>query len=178
MKEIERKQLIAKEKYLDLTEFFTLKCVPDRKLQINYYYDTLDYQLLKENETLRIRQIEDKLKLEYKYNKTAIDNVRVCEEYSKALYELPLTIKNPLFTDKDDSYRNIGFLITDRTNFDFGEMLVSLDKNYYLGTVDYEIEVETSVFSDLPDFMKELNFDFAISTISKYSRFIDKLKSR
>jgi len=153
-KEYERKSLIDCEKYNLLLNNFTEKFPREDIFQINYYYDTPDFSLLNSGETLRARQIENVLKLQYKYNKTRIDNIRISDEYSEKINEL-----SKIITVNGIETYNIGFMVTERHNFNLENCIVSLDKNYYLGIVDYEIEVETETESDLPDILNEFTFD-------------------
>jgi len=167
-KEYERKLIIDCEKFNLLLEDFTEKFHREEIFQINYYYDTPDFSIFNSGETLRVRQIDDILKLQYKYNKSRINDVRISDEYSEKINELPKII-----TVNDIETYNIGFMVTHRHNFNFEDCIVSLDKNYYLGVVDYEIEVEAEKENELPDILKELNF--SSDSIGKYSRFAEKL---
>ena len=170
-KEYERKLLIDFKKYnlllIDLSE----KIPREDIFQINYYYDTLDFTIFYSGETLRIRQIENNLKLQYKYNKTQINNIRISDEYSEKISELPESI----IVNGVETY-NIGFMTTERHNFNLENCIISLDKNYYLGVVDYEIEVETEKEDELPDILKNLNFES--ESIGKYRRFAEKLHKK
>ena len=52
-----------------------------RKLQANYYFDTLDYQLYTLSDTLRIRQINNQFVLQYKYDKCYTGAERISKEF-------------------------------------------------------------------------------------------------
>jgi len=119
----------------------------EKIMQINYYYDTSDFMLFNSRATLRVRQIESMLKLQYKYNKNYSGDIRISEEYSEKISELPKTI-----TVNGVETQNIGFMLTERINFSLENCIISLDKNHYLGVVDFEIEVESEF--DLPDILK------------------------
>ena len=143
------------------------------KLQINYYFDTEDFELYRKGGTLRVRQIEQTLKIQYKYNKKIVGNTRICDEYSAQTDTLPRALKNPVTKD-NKVYKPVGVMVTDRYNFFIEDMTVSLDKNYYLGFIDYELEIETD---NLPDNKTEfLGIDFSGSTDGKYQRFIKRLR--
>ena len=176
MKEVEKKELISKEQYLACLAYLMKKQIGNRKLQVNYYYDTDDFRLYTNNETLRVRQIEDQLKLEYKHNKTIENNVRTCDEYTQALDSLPSSIDNDALNIHNCKY--IGSLITERYDFKLNNSIISLDKNYYLGTLDYEIEIETEDDFQGIDFINPLGFTFEKPLVGKYQRFVDLLKSR
>ena len=170
-KEYERKAVIGREKYDMLLSYFTGRYPREDIFQINYYYDTPDFALYKSGETLRVRQIENGLKLQYKHNKKYSGNMRVSDEYSEKIDELPKTV-----TIRETETKNIGFMATERRNFDLGDCIVSLDKNYYLGIIDHEIEVESEKEHDLPDILKDLAF--ALDSPGKYSRYVEKSLNR
>ncbi len=126
----------------------TDKYVPKRNIQINYYYDNKDFELNKTNVTLRVRQIDETLKLEIKlplYNNGAI---KVKKEMSRPLCELPSKFNfskdewHSILPENTD-FLLVGEMITERIRF-FEEngIEIDLDKNYYLGLIDYELEIE------------------------------------
>lgn len=140
-------------------------------MQINYYYDTEDYMLFKNDETLRIRQIDNCLKLQFKYNKYIENDIRVSKESCEEINILPKKIiANEMFT------QYIGFLMTERLIIGFNPYTVFIDKNYYLGKVDYEIEIEAKSISNIP---REL-FGIQLNGIceGKYARFIRELSKQ
>jgi len=178
MKEYEKKQIITKEKQLFIYNYLINKFESDRIIQINYYYDNDSFYLYKNNKTLRVRQIDDNLKLEYKYNKSYLFDVRICDEYTANLSSLPNTLRAPIKEQNDNEYRKVGVLITERYNFKLDDFTISLDKNLYLGVVDYEIEVESEKLSNELDFINELELDFKQTSVSKYDRFVTQLKKQ
>ena len=170
-KEFERKLIIGSGEYEELSHYLSKHSKQENIMQINYYYDTPDFTLFNASETLRIRQIGDMLKLQYKYNKNYSGDIRISDEYSEKISELPKTI-----TVNGVETQNIGFMLTERINFSLKNCIISLDKNLYLGIVDFEIEVETEKESDLPDILKNLTFN--INSSGKYSRFAEKLQNQ
>jgi len=167
-KEFEKKLIICENDYIILLQELGKHFEREYILQINYYYDTLDFDIFYSDETLRVRQINDVLKLQYKYNKNYSGDIRISDEYSEKISELPQTILiNGIIT------HNIGLMVTERINFKLLNCVISLDKNYYLGMIDYEIEVETTNEINLPDILQNLNFN--IDGKGKYSRYIEKL---
>ena len=201
-REKEIKVLLKKEEYEKIKEILINKYKDFKTyIQVNYYYDTAHYDLIKAGHTLRIRQKEDGLTLEYKSGKRIIDGVRVCDEYSEDMSELPMRIPFPEIKEIPCEY--IGNLITERTDFkikedftraknqreeslDFSEVstkvkgnfIISLDKNFYLGETDYEIEIEFEGESEslgLENLLTELGIRNREVFLGKYSRFIHKL---
>ena len=106
-------------------------------LQTNYYYDTRDEVMRKRNVTVRVRQKNNKLigtvkrhldtdncSMEEHFQVDTLPRVIMCDS-------MPLWLKGSLKTK-----RKI-FRVCD-------EITVMLDLNQYLGTVDYELEIEYS----------------------------------
>jgi len=165
--EIEKKILLTKIEYERLLHNFADNLVKDT-MQINHYYDTLDYTLLNNNDMLRIRQIDDNLELQFKYDKRTQNNVRIAKELRKKIGHLPKAISiNGLHTNY------IGYLLTERKSMEFDFYTAFLDKNYYLGKVDYEIEIEANSISDMPKELFEIKF--GVNCSGKYTRFTDEL---
>ena len=167
-KEFERKLVVEEDDYYALLNYFDKNNLREDILQINYYYDTHDFDVYNSDETIRVRQIKNKLKLQYKYNKNHSGDIRISDESSKEISELPQVIK----TDKFET-QNIGMMVTERINFIIKECTISLDKNYYLGVIDYEIEVETVKEIDISEIIQDIRF--TSDGKSKYIRFIEKL---
>jgi uncharacterized protein YjbK len=169
--EFEKKQLLTKEAYENkIEELFSLT-PGENFIQVNYYYDTTAFDMCKNNQTVRVRLKDSELNLEYKLHRAYINGTRICEEKTKPLNMLPKSIMVQQF-----ELFFIGSLITQRTNFLINDYLISLDKNYYLGIVDYEIEIEIELDSTttfLPSVLKILDEDSF--TPGKYTRFISAL---
>lgn len=171
--EFERKRLVTKEKYEKMvTELLNVGSATEF-IQINYYYDTTSFDMLKRNETVRIRLKDNGLNLEHKLHKAYINGTRVCEEKSKPIKELPKSV----IIQQYEMFL-IGCMTTLRTNFKINNYLVSLDKNYYLGIIDYEIELEFDgcLIDDISNVFDSLGIQPANSK-GKYSRFIEKYLS-
>ncbi len=167
--ELEIKQLITKEVYnFKLSELIKLSS-SENFVQVNYYYDTPEYDIFNKNETLRIRLKDSGLKLERKCNNYYINDTRVCEEYSRHIDFLPQSIII------DHNHLNlIGCMVTARTNFKFDNCVISLDKNYYLGKIDYEIEIESNEVVNIPIQLSNI-INHEEITPGKYTRFISTL---
>lgn len=170
--EFERKFILSPNQYEQYFELFFQKAAPSVISQINYYYDDSEFSLFERNETLRVRQIGETLTLEYKHGKTRFGNVRKSKENTAAISVLPKLIKL-------DSLETglIGCLLTERTDFLFEDIKVSLDKSIYLGTVDYELEIETNGVDELPQFLTAIIETVTCSPMGKYRRFASRLKA-
>ncbi|MEW9700442.1 CYTH domain-containing protein [Paenibacillus sp. SI8] len=147
MLEREIKQLLTEEEYLKILGSEDLQnSSKHHHMQINYYYDTDDYQLHQQGITLRVRQKGAKLSLEMKTPFEVRDGYKVKKEETKRMDQLKSVIW--LAQEFDSApiqveVRLIQPLITERTHFQISEHIqVDLDKNSYLGLVDYELEIE------------------------------------
>jgi uncharacterized protein YjbK len=167
--ETEFKCLISFEEKENILKYFSnLKC--NNILQINYYYDTEDFSFFSNNCTLRIRQKNNKLNLQYKYNKKTINQIRTSDEYSQILSTLPRTISlNGIVTNLQ------GILITERVKIELSEAAVCIDCNYYMGKTDYELEIESCNEDEIKELVQKLKLRSS-NIIGKYSRFVEQLK--
>ena len=176
--ELEKKLMIDKSIYEFLISCFEANA-PKYIRQINYYYDTNGEQLRQKNITCRIRQKEDKLTGTLKKHcfvngcpknteeMFLVKNLPVCFEVAQQIVILK------------------GSMVTDRTEIQLSaDMLLVLDKNTYLGTVDYEFEIEYSErgSQEAEGVLKLLEKLFGIkrnheNILSKSERFFRKLES-
>ena len=181
MSEFEYKWLVSGEAYNKLLNIF-VNIVPHKTIstQINYYYDTNEYSFKNKNTTVRIR---------YK-NGTLFGTIKkhiigsVSEEESWKLNDLP----NTIIIDGVTTHL-IGEMLTQRTNFHTDrEIIISFDKNIFLGKTDYEIELEFSENSRNEALEWKEMIDLLLHTypskpnankstrVSKYDRFICEKK--
>lgn len=167
--------------YKILLEKSTRICNSENRLQINYYYDTFDYFLNKNHETLRVRQKDNHIKLQYKYNKRCENMSQISQEFEMNLEKFPIAISSQilpkLYPDISDmEYFFVGVLVTERKNYSFKSAIISFDTNYYLGLCDYEIEIEYQDYNDALEIVSLLNIDtYNPCFKGKYSRFVDTL---
>lgn len=135
-------------------------------VQINYYYDTEDNVYFKNNTTIRIRQIENALKMQIKQHRSTNSEFRLSDEYEKEVEQLPRVVDHP---DTNERLICKGFLVTERKKYLFGNNIrVCLDHNLYLGVSDYEVEVEFEA-PDLLMAQKIVN-DWKLTEHSEYSK--------
>ncbi len=165
-------------KYKNILDELTI-CT--RILQINYYFDTPDFQLNSLGNTLRIRQKENQLMLQYKYEKQYTGIQKTCKEFELALQRFPSYISSNDFscikTEPDLSYGFVGNLITERFDYIYAETNISLDKSYYIGKCDYEIEIEFQNYKKAETIMKLLSIGKAETHEGgKYGRFVKELQ--
>ena len=152
-----------------------------RILQINYYFDSPDFRLNSLGNTLRIRQKENQLILQYKYEKQYTGIQKTCKEFEVELQRFPSHISSNDFPsdtiDSDSLYKFAGNLITERLDYIYAETNISLDKSYYLGKCDYEIEIEFQDYNKAEAILKLLSIEKIEShEMGKYNRFVKELQ--
>lgn len=139
MTELEKKLLLSKEEYNYLFRIFGDS--ENIKKQINYYFDTDDFSMNKQNVTCRIRLKGGKYKGTIKKHFDNTDNSNEAE----------VRIQNGI---SDNEFVHMGLklqgkLVTERCVILKDELFeIVLDKNKYLGTTDYELEIEYALGYD------------------------------
>ena len=152
--EYEARVMINEEQYLNIRNHYLSSIYPKEELvNENYYFDTEDLKLSNSHKVLRVRKINDQ-----KYELT----LKIQEENGCLEINYPLTSKekNELFNSSvipskeiKDKLSSIGIepskikyitdLKTERLEVKLDECLLVIDKNYFRGRVDYNIEVES-----------------------------------
>ncbi|MBO5968523.1 MAG: CYTH domain-containing protein [Clostridia bacterium] len=131
MIELEKKILLTEHEYFSLRKYFGKKSMVT---QINFYFDTDDLSMNQQNITCRIRLKDGKCNATMKYHSSM-------DESS----EVEMKIRNGL---QDNTFLDMGLrcqgeLVTKRcVLIKDATYEVVLDKNEYLGTTDYELEIE------------------------------------
>ena len=174
-KEHELKMMLTKDEHHFLLHFFD-KLMVESGLQTNYYYDTRDEVMRKRNVTVRVRQKNNKLIGTVKRHLDT-DNCSIEEHFR--VDTLPRVIMwdgKPLWLK--------GSLQTERKVFRVCDGIVlMLDLNQYLGTVDYELEIEYSetlrkqAEGILMLIGSMVGKSISLDTMSKSERFFQRLNS-
>lgn len=169
--EHEYKRLLTPEEYTTLLTKLDSIAVCSPYVQVNYYYDDEIFSLNEKGETVRVRQRLDKLTLERKFHRRySQGGERICEESSESIQRLPAKI-----SVGNQEYRYIGNLVTTRRDYTIGKNIVSLDVSYYLGRVDFELEIESKEEVVLPEFLRK-TIDGRARPDGKYTRFVRALR--
>lgn len=150
--EIEFKNLLTKEEFYKLQDFFHID-EKDFAKQVNYYFDTPDFLLKEKHSALRIREKKDRFQLTLKQpNDIGLleTNQDLTNEEAQQLITSGVfpkgsvrTILSDLQIDID-SLTNFGTLTTIRAETEYKGGLIVLDHSYYLNSNDYELEYEVS----------------------------------
>ena len=138
MTELEKKLLLTEDEYEYLMEHFGYETPLISKpivTQINYYFDTDDFSMNRQNTTCRIRLKDGKYKAIMKKHST--DG----EQSTETEMEIYNGLESNAFTNMGLKLQ--GELITKRcVVFKDANCEAVLDKNEYLGQTDYELEIE------------------------------------
>lgn len=179
MLEIEYKALIDKDTYEKIKAHYTWDYI---KEQINYYYFDSAGELSRRHIMVRVREKDDKYKVQVKAHKNPGEALQICEETEFPITSLPETISSEdalRYTGiKTGELSLLGNLITLRHSLmRYENVEICLDRSEYLDRIDYEIEVEyTGEFPpELMDELKELGVEFKEKSKGKYSRFSKRL---
>lgn len=138
MTEFEKKRLLSKDEYDYLIERFGYDERKNKKpifKQVNYYFDTDDFSMNKQDITCRVRLKGGKYKGTMKSHATGAEasketNIEVRDGvHDNAFIDMGLKLQGELITDRS--------IVLKDTHYE-----VVLDKNEYLGTFDYELEIE------------------------------------
>ena len=150
MEEMEYKHMLTREEYGRIGAWMDDENAPPVFVQINYYYDTGDYDLHREDVTLRIRQTEDRLLCQCKFESgRGRDNgAQARTELEKRIGALPTEIDpgkcfdHPQVRDLPRAHL-LGCLVTERRVYAVEPGVdVTLDRSHYLGQTDWELEIE------------------------------------
>lgn len=169
IREREWKRLVPKEEFEAILHVVSCLALSagEQRLQINHYYDTIDHSLGKEGICVRIRQTEGRplAGTVKKHSKNGIS-----EESGFRVESLPrfVTYENRLL-------HRLGALTTQRTDFRIEKLgVLSFDRNFYLGTADYEIELE--LYPDTPEDGAGRLPASCGEAADKYTRFLSVLE--
>ena len=140
MKEYEKKIMLTEYEYMILTHTVSKYKVPE--IQVNYYFDTNSFFMNKKGVTYRIRFKDDTYTATIKNHYTGKENLSI-----ETIVDVSKEFNEKIF---NDSFLELqGELRTERTTmFDNVMYRVYLDKNIYLDTIDYELEIEYNEGND------------------------------
>jgi uncharacterized protein YjbK len=145
--EIEFKTLISKEKYLELLELLDLK--NSIFTQTNYYFDTINKELINQHKIIRIRQKPMSLKLTLKealdFGHNVEKSIMIEDKTKEQLINEGFNTKK-YYGNLDYDVIFITSLVNNRAKTSYLSGTLFLDECVYNGITDYEIEYEASSF--------------------------------
>lgn len=136
-KEFEYKRLLTQETYERVCQWCKQLYSGTNNMHINYYYDTPDGACNKNGITVRVRQQGTDLKGTVKYH-----GIRNFPYQSN---EQAFRVQGlPMYMEFGGRWLSLmGQMVTERIRASVADGVeLMLDKNFYLGKVDYELEVE------------------------------------
>ncbi|GAB2024729.1 CYTH domain-containing protein [Lactovum odontotermitis] len=188
--EIEFKSLLSMPEFERLSRLFShIKPI----VQTNFYFDTENLKLRENRLALRIRCFSDAAELTLKVPQKVGNiehNIDLPLETAKSLVEARSLTDCPVDISEIsriiDSYdidfaqiTCIGWLKTTRREYQMPIGLAALDNNEYLGTSDYELELEVEEAEqgkeDFNNFLEKNGIEYRYAR-SKVVRFLDTLR--
>lgn len=187
--EIEFKTLLSEREFsevmthfkIDSTQFFT---------QINYYFDTKDFQLKNRQMGLRIRTFTSKAEMTLKIphdtglleitDVLTLDDAKNMIDYSIFPKKSHVLVKLINLGITVQQLHLIGDLKTNRAEIDLPEGLLALDENWYNKHHDFELELEVAdAFTGKQAFSALLNIlnikeNFAGNKIQRMMKSLEK----
>lgn len=140
--EYEKKMLLEKDEF-ELIDRFLASAGGEISEHINYYFDTPEDKFRTSNTTCRVRQCEDELCGTLKHH-TCLDGDCISDEDSFDVDELKSN-----FDIGHDRVSMKGQMYTRRREIKITpDITLMLDRNIYLGTIDYELEIEYELSSE------------------------------
>lgn len=180
--ECEARALVSEEQYKAIFEYYSKVSNPKKYItNINTYFDCEDLYLTEHHIVLRARSISDKeyeltLKIKGENGDIEINHLLTLDEYEefKKSIDIPSKdIKDKLIEYNVDLGRLklITELKTDRLEVKYDDHLVVIDKNYYRGKIDFNVEIEAN---DKKSALKYLNFHFKDFGVTYKKGYISK----
>lgn len=188
--EIEFKSMLTKADYKKLLTHFSLS-EKAPFWQKNFYFDTPQQELKQLHFSLRVRQFanygEQTLKVPQKWGKLEITDSLTKQEVSRLVATKKIKTGGAVekkLQEEAISLANLapfGHLKTFRYEVPLSIGLLAIDKSYYVGKVDYELEMEVKNFStgkkDFFQLLEELDIPYRKAT-SKIQRLVTRLNER
>ncbi|GEN45633.1 CYTH domain-containing protein [Alkalibacillus haloalkaliphilus] len=186
--EIEFKNLLTQEEYERLAAHY-IKDSSQIKQQVNYYFETDDFELRSKRAALRIREKNGEyiatLKQPVENGLLETHDIVTEQQFNDWLKDdisLPSNIKKQLdeigVTGDQLSYK--GVLQTNRFEEKYDQYIIVLDHSQYNQTEDYELELEAYDYEFGKQLFSELLDKFQIEkreTPNKIARFFASVKN-
>lgn len=151
--------------------------------QVNAYYSDENGILDEKKVTIRVREQGEKYVLQVKELLSESGSLHIHNEYEKLISEVPRSICSNELTELCGIYlpdvQLLDILITHRMIKWWNKTTqICLDKNQYLGKLDYEVEIEyeNKLEKDILSQFKEWDILFDKEISGKYSRFKQEYK--
>ena len=152
--EYEARVMITEQEYLKVKNYYLSSNLPYKELvNENYYFDTKDLKLINNHKVLRLRKINNQkyeltLKIQGKDGAIEINHYLTDKEKDDLVKSSTISYK-PIISKlleigvDPKEIRYITDLKTERIEVSLEDGLLVIDKNYYRGLIDYNLEVES-----------------------------------
>ena len=189
-KEYEARVMVNENQYLEMREFYLNSKRPKKELiNVNYYFDTEDRYLTNHGMVLRGREINNNeyeltLKIKEENFDTEINHLLTYEEFDNLVKNGQfISIEIIRYLEKRNvdisTLKLVAILKTDRLEITYDDYLLVIDKNYYNGKTDFNVEVESSNKKEakrhLISEISKFGIEYQEGYISKSRRAILKL---
>lgn len=176
--EKEIKILLSEEHYNTIDNQFDWK---EEYEQVNYYYETVG-EVVDLERTIRIRCKNGKKKLQIKIPEYRDKSLHVKNEYEEVVSDIPRVLDKEVLNNLAGEVFSsdatlVGTLTTLRKiNTQFDNVEICLDRNEYLGMIDYELEIEfTGPYPDeILNIIKKYITVTDAEARGKHSRFLQR----
>ena len=174
--EYEERVLIKEADYLKILEDIKRDNVPFISSYIENIYLDSDDHFIKENKmAFRIRTINHK-EQELTLKRKNKDNS--CVEINETLDKHPLIDK--ALNNRFSEFHEIARLATERVEVQYDDYLLVVDKNYYHGIIDFDIEIEANsqqkALEIIKNYCKKYDLTYKPDYKSKSHRAIEQAK--
>ena len=184
--ENESKVLLNSDEYEKIYDFFDLEKIKPIK-QVNYYFDTTNFNLANNKYNLRVRHIldEDTFTLTIKIPQSNGSNLEINEQITYEQFKDFIEyhkIPNGYICERISEINSeavvlLASLVTTRYEFEYKLGLLALDYNEYNGRYDYELEYEGKNMDyskeTITNLLNQLDIEFKFSKISKRRRALE-----
>ena len=175
--EYEERVMITQNQYSQiLNEYSKYEC--KEVVNVNYYFDYENLQLTNSGMVLRARNINDQvyeltLKIKQENGDMEVNHPLTSTEFNDIIEneEIPDSEVLVLLKSKNidlDRIKLITSLKTERIEIQFPEYLFVIDKNYYNGKVDFNLEVESTSKKLAKDYLNQIISKFNIENKKDY----------
>lgn len=182
--EIEAKNIVNQEEFENLCNAFSIS-QSDFQKQINYYFETKNFTLKKNNSALRIREKKDLYKLTLKQpNSVGLleTNQTITKEMAQTMIEQQIVPEGEVklalshLLAENEKLELLGTLATYRAKVPYQGGTLVFDKSTYFDVTDYEIEYEGSDEKEVEKHFSYLLSEYHIMkrpTKNKIARFFE-----
>lgn len=181
--EYEARTMIDENQYVNFLQNYSNAKNMRSFINTNEYFDTSELILLNNHTVLRKRSCNNSIELTLKIKRENGD-LEITQEVKNNSLPLSTILSKKMieeltkFNVDVNMLKKVGMLKTERTEIQFNDYLLVIDKNFYNNKVDYNIEIESTSKEKanlyLNEILKQYNITFDNNYINKARRAILK----